>query len=234
MSAVLIISILLLGLATYAFLRSKRSTSTEDPTGYLPPSPPPRTLFEPATVEPPQLADARNARRELVERAARGDVQTLREAHATGDAHFYNEVLDALVGHSEAAGKDSLKLVSREVVAGDGLRANRGFALALLALWRESAPDATMFETADLLRVAALSDDAATFGEVCEAVFGPWREGRLRSASAEELAALFENEYWILSPDARRSGAGFVLKRTLAELRRALSDESRRESPTVR
>lgn len=231
MSAVLIISIFFVVLATYALLRSKRSTSTEEPTGYLPP---PRTLFEPANVEPGQLAAADNARRELVGRASRGDVKALSEAHAVGDAVFYNEVLDALTRHCETAGPDSLHLVTREIIGGDGLRSNRLFARALLLSWQAAPLRATKTATADLVRVAALSDDAETFRLVIEAVYRARREGTLTCVGPAELGELFENEYWILSPDARRSGAGFVLKRTLAELRRALSDESRRETPTVR
>lgn len=231
MSAVLIISIFLLGLATYAFFRSKRSTSTEEPTGYLPPSPPPRTLFEAAGVEPKPRADDDDKRRGLIARASADDADALREAHAAGDASLYGEVLDALVTRRAADGPDSLLRLGREIIRGDGLRANRSLALAVLAGWQASPARAV---TADLLRVAALSDDAETFRVVVEAVDRAWREGRLRAASPEELSELFEHEYWILSPDARRSGAGFVLKRTLAELRRALSDETRRQTPTVR
>ena len=37
----------------------------------------------------------------------------------------------------------------------------------------------------------------------------------VRDVSAEELRALFDGEFWILSARTRSSGAGFVLKRTL-------------------
>jgi hypothetical protein len=79
------------------------------------------------------------------------------------------------------------------------------------------------------LRVAALSDAAATFEAAVETIHRVWTEGRLPGLDAAALDALFEGEYWLLSSDARRSGAGFVLKRTLAELRRGLKASARRD-----
>ena len=46
---------------------------------------------------------------------------------------------------------------------------------------------------------------------------------RVRNMSAEELRSLFEGEYWLLSSEAKRSGAGFLLKQRLAHVRRELS-----------
>jgi hypothetical protein len=49
--------------------------------------------------------------------------------------------------------------------------------------------------------------------------------------SAGELRALCEAEYWVLSSEARRTGAGFILKHTLAEVCRRLAASTGRESP---
>jgi len=49
-----------------------------------------------------------------------------------------------------------------------------------------------------------------------------WREGKLSESNPEELRALLEGEFWLLSSNVRSSGAGFLLKRTLASARRDL------------
>ncbi|MDQ3803912.1 MAG: hypothetical protein M3416_08810, partial [Acidobacteriota bacterium] len=149
------------------------------------------------------------------------------EAHAAGDAALYREVLDALVNKFAAAPESFRRLV--ELVArSDELRATSALALALLERWRQSPSRAS---TAELLRVAALSDDAATFEKVLTGVAEAYEGGRLDGLGGDELRALFEGEYWVLSSEAKRSGAGFVLKRTLAEVCRRLSAGARRESP---
>ena len=53
--------------------------------------------------------------------------------------------------------------------------------------------------------------------------------GRLEGLGAEDLRALFEAEYWLLSSEAKRSGAGFVLKQKLADVRRRLAAGARRD-----
>jgi hypothetical protein len=70
--------------------------------------------------------------------------------------------------------------------------------------------------TTKLLHVAALSDDAKNYGRAVELVLMSWRDGSLADLSANDLQSLFNSEYWVLSSHTRTSGAGFVLKRTLA------------------
>ena len=76
--------------------------------------------------------------------------------------------------------------------------------------------------TAKLLHVAALSDNAKTYGRAIELALMSWRDGSLTDLSARELQALFNSEYWVLSSHTRSSGAGFVLKRILATAHREL------------
>ena len=76
--------------------------------------------------------------------------------------------------------------------------------------------------TAKLLHVAALSDNARTYGRAIELVLMSWRDGSLTDLSAREIQTLFNSEYWVLSSSTRTSGAGFVLKRTLASATREL------------
>jgi hypothetical protein len=64
------------------------------------------------------------------------------------------------------------------------------------------------------------------------AVQRAWLEERLAGSNADELRALFDAEYWLLSSEVRRSGAGFQLKQKLAQVRRSLADfELRRPTP---
>jgi len=76
--------------------------------------------------------------------------------------------------------------------------------------------------TMKLLHVAALSDDAKNYGRAIELALMSWRDGSLADLSAKELESLFNSEYWVLSSQTRTSGAGFVLKRTLANANREL------------
>jgi hypothetical protein len=73
-----------------------------------------------------------------------------------------------------------------------------------------------------MLHVAALSDNAKTYGQAIELVLRSWHEGNLTDLSAREIQALFNSEYWVLSSKARTSGAGFVLKQTLSNANREL------------
>ena len=76
--------------------------------------------------------------------------------------------------------------------------------------------------TTRLLHVAALSDDAKTYGRAIELVLMSWRDSSLSDISAKDLQALFSSQYWELSSHTRTSGAGFVLKETLSNANREL------------
>jgi hypothetical protein len=76
--------------------------------------------------------------------------------------------------------------------------------------------------TTNLLHAAALSDNAKNYGRAIELVLLSWRDGSLSDLSAQELQSLFNSEYWMLSSRTRSSGAGFVLKETLADANREL------------
>ena len=88
-----------------------------------------------------------------------------------------------------------------------------------LAEWQEAFDRNS---TAKMLHAAALSEDAETYRRALETALRSWREGKLSDISAVELQSLFNGEFWVLSSAARSSGAGFVLKRTLANAKREL------------
>jgi hypothetical protein len=235
-SAILIISIFLLFVASFSLIRSKRSQS-QDEAGRLPPEPQYRGLFgerhqnNSDEVKTAAAEAARNAaaerRASLRARASAGELAALLDAREEGEAALYRELLDLLV---ERAASDPLTLweLSGFIIRSEVLRASPLLTERLLESWREGA---TLSSTAGLLRIAALSDDAKTFERAVEEIFRVWDEERLPDISASDLSALFESEYWLLSSDAKRSGAGFVLKGTLNELRRRLLESARPENP---
>ena len=225
MSAILIISVFLLFVASFAILRTKRSSSRGDapelPAGFSP-----RGLFDADSQddETPKESPEQIRRGQLRERAERGDLSALSEARASADAALYRFVLDGLVGR--ASGDPArVRELAAHVAGGRSLRASPELAEMLLGVWREGP---TGSSTAELLRVSALSDDAGTFGRAVSEVLEVWEGGRLDALDAEDLRSLFEAEYWLLSSEAKRSGAGFVLKKKLADARRRLAAGARR------
>ena len=234
MGAILAITIFLVFVASFAVYRTKRAQSERD-SEQLPPAMHPRGLFgadaparaDKAAADASSEEEARRAKVRagvLRARAEAGDLGALGEAHATGDEALYSFVLDGLVARATAS-QEALRALSAHVACGKGLRSSPALAEMLLAEWRR---EPTRAATAELLRVAALSDDAATFGLAVSEVLQSWEEGRLAPLSAGELRSLFEGEYWLLSSEAKRSGAGFVLKQKLADARRRLAAGARR------
>lgn len=220
MSAILIISVFLLFVASFAILRTKRSRSQEA-AGELPPGISPRGLFDTPADETPKISPVQVRRDQLCARGARGDLSALAEAH--GDAALYRFVLECLVGRASGdAGR--VRELAAHIASGRDLRASPELAELLLGIWRG---EPTLASTVELLRVSALSDDAGTFGRAVNEVLQVWESGGLDALGAEELRSLFEAEYWLLSSEAKRSGAGFVLKQKLADARRRLSAQAR-------
>jgi hypothetical protein len=158
--------------------------------------------------------DSEELRTELLARARQGDVSVLDEAR-TNQA-LYHEVLTALLTH----GSDVLELaayVSRHVE----LRSNTHLAQSFIKYW-DSSPNRSALAT--MLHLAALSDNADVYWLAVDVAKQAWDEGRLPQVSPKELAAAIEAEYWLMDAEARTSGAGFVLKRFVANVRRDLRD----------
>jgi hypothetical protein len=225
MVTVLITSFLLIAAISYAFYCRQRASSEGDAEHRRFP---PREgyLFGADTLEAPQTSRApaikssitQAERAALQERAACGDRTALAKAAASGDAAFYDEVLNALVEHV-GSDKKLLALVSH-ITRHEELRVNGRLAEAYIESWKAS-PDRSA--TAKMLHIAALADDAALYERAVETALQFWREGRIAGITASELRMLAESEYWLLSAGVRNSGAGFRLKRKLAGLRRELA-----------
>jgi hypothetical protein len=76
-----------------------------------------------------------------------------------------------------------------------------------------------------MLHLAAICDDPDTFRKAAEIAALFWQSGQLAQFDGAELRELIDSQYWAISSDARRTGAGFVLKQRLAELRNELAGE---------
>ena len=223
MSAILIVLVLLLlAVALANFLRN-RNASTE----YLPnPSPGvpqisscslPRSLFDPPSAQALAEDQLAQLRANLLTRVEGGDYSVLAEAKT--NPALYNEVLNALLAHNNDV-REIAVYISRDAE----LRANMQLAKAYIKVW-DQAPNRS--DLAMMLHLAALSDNADVYWFAVDVAKQAWDEGRLAHVSPKELAAAIEVEYWLLATEARESGAGFVLKRYVASVRRELSGTAR-------
>lgn len=227
MVTLLITSFFLLAGITYVIYLWQRPSSKTN-AGFSLSPPPTVRLFDDEGINeatPRELLSGENTaseqRRALLARASKGGKEALRDAHATGDAALYNEVLNVLIERVDSE-KRLLALVSYIARSDEHLRVNSLLAEKFIESWKAS-PDRN--STAKMLHVAALAGNANLYQTAIETAYQFWRDRRLQQISALELRQLIESEFWILPPAVRNSGAGFVLKRKLAQLRRKLAAE---------
>jgi hypothetical protein len=188
-------------------------------TQALPPPPEPRLLFAEQAMKSANAQEsaervARERADSLVGRAKTGDRSVLKDTVA--DRTLYDRLLTELILLADS-GPKLLALIS--FVAQNDLPVSKQLAKAGVSLWL-GAPERSGASKA--LHLAALSDEPETYQEAVEQALRLWRQGELHAVSAPELAALIDGEFWVLSSRSRSSGAGFVLKRTLAGARREL------------
>jgi hypothetical protein len=216
MTAILLISLLIFLASALIISRWQRKPSFRDSETR---SIAGRALFE---AEEPEQEEP-DTRAMTTTRAKAGDLDALTDSNGT---RLYGEVLDRLLEWSCAdVSGERLTKVTSFILANDSLRTNSELAGLVTERWL-SAPGAQALP--QMLRLAALSDDAGSFERVIDAVMQCRRQGQLADMTAGELRTLIEAEYWVLSDAARRSGRGNVLKQTLALVQRDLA--VRRES----
>src|SRR5258706_5283676 len=226
MVALLFTAIFIIGLiAIPLFFWALRARDSEEIL--RPPLEPARGLFsdkdgfESAVLPPPEPDERENQRHLLTERARSGDQSALVEAQALGDRKFYDEVLDQLTLNAD---REPTLLALASYVTRNELPVNRKLAEALISFWKGSPGRSS---TATTLHLTALADDAELYQTTVEATLQFWRQGLIADISAAELRALFDGEFWVLSARTRGSGAGFILKRKLASVRRELETAMR-------
>ena len=214
MVTLLITSVFVFGLIAIAIFFWQKAANTSQPIE-LPLPPPPAGLF--SDFKPAELpSPTEDPKKAVIESATKGDRTALAQAHALNDSTFYEEVLNLFIAQIDSEPK-LLSLVSH--VTRNELPVTKALAQRSIDYWKDS-PD--KHSTAKMLHLAALSDDAEVFRQAIELALNSWRNGKLPDVSAVELQALINGEFWVLSSNTRSSGAGFVLKRTLATARREL------------
>lgn len=226
MVTLLITSFLLIGFLVVAlYFWQKPNTNAE--SSVLPPPAEPRGLFSAeessdfkTLVSTTATSERQQERTAIIERAASGDKSALRDAHSLRDRDLYDQALDLL---TDSADTDSELLALVSFVTRAELLVNTRLARSIFESWKRS-PDRSA--TAKTLHVVALANDASLYSDAVEAVMQFWREGRLPNVSTMELRSLIEGEFWLLSSEVRGSGAGFVLKRTLASARSQLEAQT--------
>jgi len=232
MNTILIISVFLLAVVAFAFHRWNRQPQPKEPITL----PEPRSfdgLFAERHAEEAKLLAQAEAerrleeeRRHLLERAAQGDETALYEAHNFGDAPFYREVLQSLV--SQADGREEmLRSIAEYIVDSRVLRSSGEFAKTMIGHWVKSLDQRSF---ADMLYLAALSDDVAIFKRAVEVSAQRFGAGRLPQVSARDFLATVESAYWLVATEVRYSGSGFLLKRLIADVRRELAAAPRRSA----
>ncbi|HEV8429309.1 MAG TPA: hypothetical protein VGQ41_15515 [Pyrinomonadaceae bacterium] len=215
MVTLLITSVFVLGLLAIVVYFWQKAANTSQPIE-LPLPPPPTGLFsdfKPAAELPSPTEDPKKV---LIENAVSGDKNALEQAHALNDSKLYEEVLDILVAQIDSAPK-LLSLVSH--ITKHEFPVIKALARKSIDYWKDSLD---RHSTAKMLHIAALSDDAEVYRQAVEVVLNSWRDGKLPDLSAAELQSLINGEFWVLSSNTRSSGAGFVLKRTVATAKREL------------
>jgi len=214
MVTLLITSVFVFGLIAIAIFFWQKAANTSQPIE-LPLPPPPAGLF--SDFKPAELpSPTEDPKKAVIESATQGDRTALAQAHALNDLTFYEEVLNLFIAQIDSEPK-LLSLVSH--VTRNELPVTKALAQRSIDYWKDS-PDKN--STAKMLHLAALSDDAEVFRQAIELALNSWRNGKLPDVSAVELQALINGEFWVLSSNTRSSGAGFVLKRTLATAKREL------------
>ena len=214
MVTLLITSVFVFGLIAIAIFFWQKAANTSQPIELPLPLPPAGLFsdFKPAELPSP----TEDPKKAVIESATKGDRTALAQAYALNDSTFYEEVLNLFIAQIDSEPK-LLSLVSH--VTRNELPVTKALAQRSIDYWKDS-PDKN--STAKMLHLAALSDDAEVFRQAIELALNSWRNGKLPDVSAVELQALINGEFWVLSSNTRSSGAGFVLKRTLATAKREL------------
>ncbi len=164
----------------------------------------------------------------LLERAAAGDETALNDAHALGNAAFYRDVLQTLVRQTNDP--ERLRFLAEYIVDSHQLRAEPTLAARMIAEFGALPTQPSLPSLLDMLQLAALSDDVATFQHAVETALQLYRADKLPSVSAQDLLAGIESAYWLIATETRYSGSGFSLKQLIADVRRTLAAAPRRSA----
>jgi hypothetical protein len=232
MNTILFISLLLLTATAIALRFSKRWAAKPEISRQLPASSFDGLFAERRAEEAKALAEENAmlreeaARRRLLERAAEGEIKMLDEAHALDDAQVYREVLQVIRTHADG-NPEVLQSIAKYIVDSQKLRSSSDLAETVIEMWSKFPSQHSL---AEMLYLAALADDAAIFTRAANVALLSWREDRIGEVSAKEFLTTVESAYWLVASEVRTSGAGFLLKQAIADVRRELAAANRRSA----
>ncbi len=177
------------------------------------------SLFSPTDEEVRILSNAENEKRKtemrenfrknLVEKLKTNDLMILLKARDFGDSEIYNGLLEIA--------SENLNVVElADFVSTNNLPANEKL---VGKCFRRFGGDISSSDLTKILHISALTNSAEIFLQTVEKIVTLWKEKRLNVTSVE-LVAAFESHFWLLANEARTSGAGFLLKERLADVRR--------------
>jgi len=217
-------SLLIAAIGVSVNLKRRRTfLQTETPRQFEPNSN--RSLFAPTDEEllilereeqEKLLAERQQIVKEnLIVRAGDGDFTVLTAAKESGDSDFYENLLDLLTERKRLEPENFYKLVS--FISDEQLSATETFAQAALNVFLEN-PQTNFLPK--VLHVSALTDSAEIYLQTVDEIYNLWKQKNLEKISGVELISLFESHYRLLPSNAKASGAGFLLKEKLENIRR--------------
>jgi len=169
---------------------------------------------------------ARERRRQLLKRASENDLTVLDEAHNRCDPDSYRDALRRLVAASGGQ-PERLHAISKYIMESGTLRSTCEFAQTMIEQLSRSLDRQSLTE---MLYLAALCDDAATFQTAVDLAVKYWREGKLHNVSAKDLLTTTESAYWLIASKERDSGSSFLIKQAIANVRRELAAATRQSA----
>lgn len=183
------------------------------------------SLFAPSTRDLAKIEREKHhlqndeQREKLLTWASLVDFSILENRLLDGDekllAKSWNEAVEILTERAHSA-EDVRRLTT--FCLDNQLNVNNTIINAFQKTWA-ALPD--LRSTDDMFRLASRADDAETLLDVLNEAEQLFKTGKLVAVSSSEISELGENYYWSLSESARTSGAGFILKEKLADLRRS-------------
>lgn len=220
--------LILLALIVYAASRRRREQHSflSEAEQFQLKSPPAAALFAP-TAQDLARTEQEKHRRQLNEQrekllawATLVDFSALEDRPVVENEKFltksWTEAVEILTERA-ASEQDVRRLAS--FCLNHEFNVNKSLINAFHKIWTASPDRRT---TAEMFRIAAKNDEADTFLDVLNEAEQALKNGSLSEVSAAELYRLAESHYWLLPESARISGAGFLIKEKMADLRREL------------
>lgn len=153
-------------------------------------------------------------RENLLRRAENSDYNSLLEAKVFGNSPLYNEVFQILLRNDSDA---LIEFVTRNNLTADSDLVELSGA--------NLSKNPTLDNLHKYVHLATLTNSAEIFLQVLETTNELYKQKRLNEISGEKLIEVLESHYWSLTGAVRVSGAGYLLKEKMANIRREILEK---------